>query len=76
MDGIKLINAIKDELEIELLNEANKEISRALNQMEIDLNHQKHIIIGKLLERCDIIMEEKAPFNDLNIRIVFRNEGK
>lgn len=74
MAECKIIEAIRQAIEQELRTKANEEIEKAMRRMENQLKHEKDIIVGKVLNRLDIMMEEQRPFEDLKITVVFKNE--
>lgn len=70
----KLIEAMRKAIKQELCFQANQEIEKAKRHLENRLQHEKDIIIGKVLNRLDIMVQEQRPFEDLNITVVFKKE--
>ena len=70
----KIVEAMRQAIEQELRTKANEEIEKAMRRMENQLKHEKDIIVGKVLNRLEITMEEQRPFEDLKITVVFKNE--
>ena len=68
----KLIEAMRKAIEQELRTKANEEIEKAMRRMENQLQHEKDIVVGKVLNRLEIMIKEQRPFEDLNITVVFK----
>ena len=70
----KIIEAMRKAIEMELRTKANEEIEKAMRRMENQLQHEKDIIVGKVLNRLEIMIKEQKPFEDMQITVVFKNE--
>ena len=70
----KLITSITQALKQELFEIANNEIEKAERRMENQLQHEKAIIVGKILNQLDIMMREEGFGQGVEITVVFRDE--
>ena len=70
----KIIEAMRQAIEQELRTKANEEIEKAQRRMENQLQHEKDIVIGKVLNRLEIMIKEQKSFEDMQITVVFKNE--
>ena len=70
----KLIEAMREAIKQELCFQANQEIEKAKRHLENRLQHEKDIVVGKVLNRLEIMIKEQKPFEDMQITVVFKNE--
>lgn len=73
MDESKIIEAMRKAIEQELRTKANEEIEKAMRRMENQLQHEKDIVVGKVLNSLEIMIKEQKPFEDMQITVVFKN---
>ena len=70
----KIIEAMKKAIEQELRTTANEAIEKAKRRMENQLEYEKAIIIGKVLNCLDIRMREERFGQGVEITVVFKDE--
>lgn len=70
----KIVQLIRDALEQELRTKANEEIEKAKRRFENELKHEKDIIIGKILNRVEVLIKENTLGNDMQITVIFKND--
>ena len=70
----KIIEAMKKTIEQELRTTANEAIEKAKRRMENQLEYEKAIIIGKVLNCLDIRMREESLGQGVEITVVFKDE--
>lgn len=69
----KIIESMRKAIEQELCFKANEEIEKAKRRMENQLEHEKNIIVGRVLNSLEIVMKEEKPFEDMQITVIFKN---
>lgn len=70
----KIVQSIRDALEQELRTKANEEIEKAKRRFENELKHEKDIIIGKILNRVEVLIKENTLGKDMQITVIFKND--